>query len=282
MDSNKQAYVAETGAWSNYDAKKDATIVYVDEPSSADFGLAVPAMVADVILDRNRFMVKVFDWMGIGLAVTAVTAYAVAHSAVLPYMLHHTGLFFLLLLLELVAVHWLAAAAPNMAPGTAIALFLSYAVMNGATLAPLLRIYTDGSVAAAFVSATCVFVSMSAYGYATKRDLTSVGSLSIMALWGVILAMIVNTLMQSAVFDYLVSCVTIILFVGITAWDAQRIRKMGEALGNKGGESSLTGVAIVGALALYLDFLNIFIHLLKIFGKLREGKLEVSDFGVSQ
>ena len=252
----------------NNNNEKDTHVVYITSPlpGQGEPDLGLPDMVHDMLWDKNKFMVRVFDLMTIALGITAAVSYFLSESSFLPWMNAHPNFVIALLIVKLLLVHGLAATAPRLSPAVATTAFFAYAVMNGIVLSPIFQIYTSGSIVSAFTSATIVFLTMSCYGYSTKKDLTSMGSLLIMSLWGIIVALIINAFLRHPMVDLLLSIVIIIVFTGLVAYDAQKIKKIGEALGGAGNHSSFTGLAIIGALELYLDFLNLFIHILKIFG----------------
>ena len=252
----------------NNNNNKDTHVVYITSPlpGQGEPDLGMPEMVHDLMWDKNKFMVRVFDLMTIALGITATVSYFLSESSFLPWMNHHPNFVIGLLIVKLLLVHGLAATAHRLSPAVATSAFFLYAVMNGIVLSPIFQIYTNGSIVSAFTSATIVFLTMSCYGYSTKKDLTSVGSLALMALIGVIIALVVNAFLQHPLVDMLLSIVVVCVFVCLVAVDAQKIKKIGEQLGGAGNHESFTGLAIIGALELYLDFINLFIYILKLFG----------------
>lgn len=210
-------------------------------------------------------MSRVYGWMTVGLLVTSATAAATAYATpISDFVFGNAAVFIGLLLLELLLVVALSAAAPRLPPGPATALFLGYAALNGVTLSAILLLYTGASIASTFAIAAGTFAAMSLYGLATKRDLTRLGNLALMALIGIILASLVNLFFQSAAIYWLVTYLGVAIFVGLTAADTQKIRRAMAAPTAGGGT-----IAIVGALTLYLDFINLFLLLLRIFGRPR-------------
>lgn len=214
--------------------------------------------VADV---ERRFMAGVYRWMTLGLGVTALVAWAVASSeAALRFVVGNRLVFFGLIVAELVLVVVLAARAARMSAAKAGGLFLLYSALNGATLSVVLLAYTGTSVALAFVCTAATFGAMSVYGTVTKRDLSSWRSFLFMGLIGVVIASVVNLFLRSSMMSFVISCAAVVVFTGLAAYDTQRLRAMARA----GGGSE--GLAVNGALALYLDFVNLFLALLRLLG----------------
>lgn len=242
-------------------------VIFVDESPSSTI---LPTMISDMLFhDRARFFNRCLDIMSIGLLITAGVAHALAHTdGALPWLVSHPGVVMFMLMAQLMFVHVISGNVHGgyMAPQTAIGCFVVYSILNGITLAPLYTIYTEGSIVSAFISAAIMFISCSAFGYATKYDLATPGGAAIASLWGVIVAMIVNGMVGSRWVDMAISIVVVLLFVAITAWDAQRIRDLSEQLGRNGDRAHFTGLAVLGATMLYLDFLNMFLHILRLFG----------------
>jgi FtsH-binding integral membrane protein len=250
------------------DGKSAAHVVYVDNDDHGGVSL-VPKLVADMLTDRNRFMNRVFDLCFIAISITTAVAWGMSHTpSVMQWLHEHPNVIFFLLLAEVIFVQFAAAgcASGAITGKSAVACLVAYSVMNGITLTPICAIYTEKSLVTAFGSAAALFFGMSCYGYATKRDLTTPGSAAVSALWGIIAAMFINAFVGSSVVETFISVVVVVLFVGITAYDAQRIRQLGEQLGAAATMEELTGVAVVGALLLYLDFLSLFLHILRLFG----------------
>ncbi|WP_147822173.1 Bax inhibitor-1/YccA family protein [Salidesulfovibrio onnuriiensis] len=225
----------------------------------------------------NAFMRGIYAWMGAGLALTAVLAWWVANTpAALGLLLNidfATGtqgtpvLLYGLFLAELGIVFYLSARVASMNPGTATGLFLLYSGLNGVTLSPILLAYTGQSVAATFFVSAGMFGAMSLYGLLTKKDLTSWGSLLFMGLIGMIIAMVVNIFLQSQMMSFVISGVGVVLFTGLTAYDTQKFKTMGEVMPNDA--AAVRRGSILGALTLYLDFINLFLMLLRIMGNRR-------------
>jgi uncharacterized protein len=218
--------------------------------------------------EQQRFMVRVYNWMGAGLALTGgMSWYVSTNETILNILVTNPMLFMVLFLVEIGLVFYLAARVMRMSASQAMGVFFLYAGLNGVTLAPLFLLYTNASLASTFAVTAGMFGAMSFYGYTTKKDLTSWGSFLFMGLIGIILASIVNMFMQSSAIYWIVTYAGILIFVGLTAYDTQKIKEM-NILGNEGTDED-TKEAIRGALKLYLDFINLFIMLLRVMGDRR-------------
>lgn len=212
----------------------------------------------------SAFLWKVYGWMAIGLGLTAVVAFAVAGSPdLLRALVGNRLVFFGLVIAELALVVYLSARAVRMAPGAAAGLFALYSALNGVTLSVVLLAYTGESVATTFVVTAGMFGSLALFGSTTKRSLAGAGQFFMMGLVGLILASIVGLFWHNDALQFLISVVGVIVFTGLTAWDAQRLKQMALAL----SEGQAGGYAIVGALSLYLDFVNLFLMLLRFTGR---------------
>ena len=229
---------------------------------------AYAADMPTVVLQERTFVSKVYGWMAFALFVTAMVAMGVANTpAVRNVVLGNRAIFFGLIIGELVLVIALSAAIARISAATATIMFVIYSAVNGLTLSVIFVVYTDASIASTFFITGGTFAAMSVYGYFTKRDLTSIGNLCFMALIGLILASLVNIFLQNAMLYWIVTYVGILIFVGLVAYDTQRIKQIARA-GIEEGEAAQKG-AILGALRLYLDFINLFLLLLRIFGRRR-------------
>lgn len=212
------------------------------------------------------FMGHVYRWMTIGLGVTAFTAYAVAGSPALMEAIFGNFLIMVVLIVAQIGlVVALSAAIHKLSAGTATGIFLLYALLNGLTLSSIFIVYPIGNIANAFLTCTGMFLAMSVYGTVTKRDLTGMGSFLFMGLIGIIIAMIVNIFLASSMLDFVISCAGVIIFTGLTAYDTQKLRQFGEAAPLDDATAVRRG-ALLGALTLYLDFINLFLMLLRLFG----------------
>lgn len=211
-------------------------------------------------------MRKVYVWMTLALVITGITAYGVASSPnIMMWLVQKPAILWGLIIAELALVLTVSAAINRLSLTTATLLFVLYSVLNGATLSLIFMVYTLTSIASVFFITAGTFGVMAAYGYFTKRDLTSLGKLLLMALIGLIIASVVNIFfVKSSGFDLIVSYIGVLIFVGLTAYDTQKIKQM-LALQTDMGEGAQK-IALMGALSLYLDFINLFLHLLRIFG----------------
>jgi hypothetical protein len=217
---------------------------------------------------ERAFIAGVYGWMCFGLVVTAVVALMVAFSEDLRRMiLGQPKVIMGLIIGELVLVMALSWLIGRISSTVATVLFTLYAAMNGLTLSAVFVIYTLGSVATVFFVTAGTFGAMSVYGFTTKRDLTSIGNLCFMALIGLIIASVVNIFMRSPVVYWVTTYAGVLIFVGLTAYDTQRIKRIGAEVDAASEDGRK--LAVMGALALYLDFINLFLRLLRIFGRRR-------------
>ncbi len=212
----------------------------------------------------SAFLWKVYSWMAIGLGLTAVVAFLVAGSPeLLRTLVSNRLVFFGLVIAELGLVFYLSARATRLAPGVAAGLFALYSALNGITLSVVLLAYTGESVTTTFVVTAGMFGALALFGSTTTKSLAGAGQFFMMGLVGLILAAIVGVFWHSDALQFLISVVGVIVFTGLTAWDAQRLKQMALAL----PEGQVGGYAIVGALSLYLDFINLFLMLLRFTGR---------------
>ena len=213
-------------------------------------------------------MRKVYLWMTFALVITAFTAYYVAsNETILSAIINNQAIFWGLIIAEMVLVFSVTAAINKLSLTVATLLFVLYSVINGATMSFLLMIYTASSVVSVFFITAGTFAAMAAYGYFTKTDLSSWGKYLIMALIGLIIASIVNIFTQSSGLQLILNYAGVLIFVGLTAYDTQKIKVM-LLQATDAGEGAQK-IALMGALSLYLDFINLFIHLLRILGDRR-------------
>jgi len=236
-----------------------------------DFGrLRTPTVPTSPVAVAERvsaFLRSVYGWMCVGLALTALVALQVASSpTLLRTLVANQFLFLGLIVAELGLVFYLSARAARLAPGTATALFVVYAALNGVTLSFVFLAYTGESVASTFVVTAGMFGAMALYGSTTKRSLAGVGQFLFMGLIGLVLASLVGIFWHNDALQFVISAVGVIVFTGLAAWDAQRLKQMALAI----PDGQVGSMAIVGALALYLDFINLFLFLLRFFGGRRE------------
>ncbi len=214
---------------------------------------------------ERRFMAAVYRWMTFGLLVTSGVAFYVATTpAVLQVIFGNKLVFWGLIIAQFGLVIALSAAVNKLSAGVAGALFLLYSALTGATLSVVLLAYTGASVASAFAVTAGTFMAMSIYGTVTKKDLTSWSTFLFMGLIGIVIASVVNIFMKSSMISWVVSAAAVVVFTGLTAYDTQRLRRMA-ALGG-----TVAALPVNGALALYLDFINLFLSVLNIFGGRRD------------
>jgi uncharacterized protein len=215
----------------------------------------------------SAFLWKVYGWMAIGLGLTAVVAFAVAGSPdLLRVLVGNRLVFFALIIAELGLVFFLSARADRLAPGTAAGLFALYSALNGVTLSVILIAYTGESVTMTFVVTAGMFGALALFGSTTKRSLAGFGQFFMMGLIGLILASVLGMFWHNDALQFLISVVGVIVFTGLTAYDAQRLKQMALAL----PEGQIGAYAVVGALSLYLDFINLFLMLLRFTGSRRD------------
>lgn len=214
----------------------------------------------------SAFITRVYAWMTLALSITALTAYLTLSSETLLSIIFGNKLvFFGLIIGELLLVGSLVVAVKKMSPTIATLIFIGYSALNGLTLASIFLIYTEGSIALTFFITAGTFAIMSIYGYTTKADLTKIGNLAFMALIGVILASIINFFLESETLYWIISYLGVAIFVGLVAYDTQKIKEMSYEIDHASDEGKKASV--LGALTLYLDFINLFLFLLRLFGR---------------
>jgi uncharacterized protein len=241
----------------------------------ADAGLAIDEGL-------RAYMLKVYNYMGIGLVVTGLVAYFTYTLSFVEQAGNIVGLTALGTALFASPLQWVVMLAPlafvlvlvlvlsfginKLSPAVTQILFWAFAAVMGLSLASIFAVYTGGSIAKVFFISAAMFGGMSLYGYTTKRDLTQIGSFLIMGLFGLIIASIVNVIWPSGPLGFAISVVGVVIFLGLTAWDTQKIK---ESYSEGMGRDYETKGAVMGALSLYLDFLNLFLMLLRLFGQQR-------------
>jgi uncharacterized protein len=237
-----------------------------NQPSWNQPPVASPQL-ADVRDERvGAFLSKVYSWMFFGLLVTAVTAFAVASSpAIIEIVFLNRLVFWGLLIAQLGLVFYLSARVDKVAPTTAAALFILYSALTGVTSSVILLLYTGASITSTFIITAGMFGATAVFGTVTKRSLAGMGQFLFMGLIGLILASIVGLFWQSDALQFVISVVGVLVFTGLTAWDAQRLKQMAVAL----PDGRVGAYAVVGALSLYLDFINLFFFLLRFTGNRR-------------
>lgn len=224
-----------------------------------------PIVSADAQLRQSSIINQVYAWMTAGLMVTGAVAAYTANSAVLLNLIFGNPFgIWVLFIAQIAMVIGLSAGIGRLAPATATALFVGYAALNGLTLASIFLVYTRASIASTFFITAATFALMSFYGYVTKRDLTRMGSLLFMALIGLVLASLVNFFLRSTGLYWIITYAGVLIFIGLVAWDTQKIKNLSRQATD---DTSARRIAILGSLMLYLDFVNLFLFLLRIFGR---------------
>jgi len=215
----------------------------------------------------NSFVRSVYNWMAIGLALTGFVAYSVANMPEVQQVIFGSGIiFFGLIIAQLALVFVISSRIYKMQAGTATSLFLLYSALNGATLSSIFLAYANSTITSTFFVCSATFVACSIYGYTTRRDLTSMGGFLTMGLIGIVIASLANLFFQSSAVGTIVSYIGVLVFVGLTAYDTQAIKNMALAQPADIDAGAVRKGAIIGALKLYLDFINLFLMLLRIFG----------------
>ena len=225
-------------------------------------------VLKDVKLRENALMKNVYLWMTLGLAITAATSFGVSQSvAMIRFFLLNPIVTIAVFIAQIVLVIMLSGRVERLSKGAAIGIFIGYSALTGITLSSIFIAYTGTSILTAFISALAVFAGGAIYGAVTKKSLKSWGAFLSMGLFGLIIASLVNLIFPSSILNMLVSVVGVVLFTGLTAWDSQRIADMNAQFGQDMTSEELTKIGILGALDLYLDFINIFLYLVRIFGR---------------
>jgi uncharacterized protein len=221
-----------------------------------------------IALEQQRFMTKVYGWMSLALAITGILAFYVASiPELVGFVVGNRLVFLLIILAEFGMVWYLSSSVAKMSAQTATVVFLLYAAANGLTFSVIFLRFTMASIGTTFLVSGGTFGATSLYGYVTKRDLTSIGSFAVMSLFGLVIASFVNIFWRNDTFYWITTYAGVIIFVALTAYDTQKIKEM-NVLGNEGSEADRKE-AIMGALRLYLDFINLFLYLLRLFGRRR-------------
>ena len=228
---------------------------------------SIPLDKARAQVRVNEFIRSVYNWMAIGLGLTGVVAFYVSNSETLIKLIFGNQIiFFGLIIGELILVFTISARVHKMQASTATSLFVLYAALNGATISAIFLIYTKSSITSTFFICAATFVSSSIYGMVTKRDLTSMGQFMFMGLIGIVIASVVNLFVRSSGMSLIVSYIGVVVFVGLTAYDTQKLRTMALSQPDNLDSGTVRKGAILGALTLYLDFINLFLMLLRILG----------------
>jgi len=215
---------------------------------------------------QSALMRSVYTWMTLALVITGFVSMYVAKSyTLLSVIMQNSMAFWGLIIAELGLVWYLSARINKMSFTTATVLFIVYSILNGVTLAFIFLIYTMSSIATTFFVTAGTFGVMALFGYVTKKDLTRIGSLCIMGVIGIIIASVVNMFLHNSMMDLIISCIGVLLFVGLTAYDSQKIKQLLTADDIEVNETTQK-IALMGAMTLYLDFINLFLYLLRLFG----------------
>ena len=218
----------------------------------------------------NTLFRKVYQYMALGLILTSLTAWLTASSPAMLRMFYGSATpLIIVAVAELGLVFYLSATIAKHSASTSLLLFGLYSILNGITCSAVLLVYTQESVYTAFLSTAGMFGAMSVYAMYTKRDITTWGSFLQMGLWGLIIAMVINIFVGSTMAETVISVMGIIIFMGLTAYDTAKIKSIAEDSGMN-DDKAIGKVAVIGALALYLDFINLFLYLIKLFGKRRD------------
>lgn len=232
----------------------------------SDFRGYPQAGVQSTSVDQGlrAYMIRVYNYMAIGLVITGLVGFATLNSGLMP-VLFGTPLKWVVLLAPLAMVMYLSFRVQTMSFASAQIAFWVFSALMGVSLTPIALVYTGASIAKVFFITSAAFASVSLYGYTTKRDLTSMGAFMFMGLIGIIIASVVNIFLHSSALGFALSIIGVLVFTGLTAWDTQKIK----AMYYQGNVATLGHSAIMGALQLYLDFINLFTSLLNLFGDRR-------------
>lgn len=217
---------------------------------------------------KNTFLSRVYGWMTLALVISGVTAFLAATNETIIRLTIGNGFGFLILAVaELALVWWLTASIHKISSGAAFFAFILYSVLNGVTLSSVFLVYKIESIFMVFFISAGMFAAMAVYGTVTKSSLSSFGKYFAMALVGIIIASLVNFLLRSPMLDWFLSIITVVIFTGLTAYDAQ---KMLAVSNNASDDEVFKKASVIGALELYLDFINIFLAMLRLFGRRRD------------
>ena len=220
----------------------------------------------EIIAETQRFFVKVYGWMSVALIITGLVAvWASSNQTIMRIILDKEYVFVSLLVFEFLLVMFLVGWIKKISSQTATLILILYSGLNGLTLSVIFLVFTTDSIASTFFITAGTFAIMSVYGYFTKTDLTNLGNLLLMALFGLILSTIINIFFQNELLYWITTFAGILIFIGLIAYDTQKIKKL-NIIGNEGKDEDKKE-SIMGALTLYLDFINLFLDLLRLFGK---------------
>lgn len=221
-------------------------------------------VIEKATVQQAQLIRKVYTWMFAALLITAGVAYRVSSSEQLLGMIFSSKMSFYGLIIAQIGIVWyLSSRIQTLTLLTATILFAAYSVLMGVTMSAIFVVYTQASISSTFLITACTFGVMSLYGYTTKKDLTSWGGILLMGVVGIIIASLVNIFLASSMFEFIISCVGVLIFVGLTAYDTQKIKGM---LQNQTDDEQGQKIALLGSLTLYLDFINLFLFLLRLLG----------------
>jgi hypothetical protein len=226
----------------------------------------IPTQVQSLDQRVTQVMKRVYVKMFLALILSAAAAWLVSSTELIYYMFQNSWSYWFLIILEFGLVIGLSAGINKLSSPVATLLFVLFSIVNGLSLSPIFLIYTQASIVKTFVITSAVFGAMSVYGYTTSNDLSRMGSFLIMALWGVIICSLINIFWHSSTMEWIISFVGVAIFIGLTAWDTQKIKEMAAQM----PEAGYGRLATIGALSLYLDFINLFLYLLRFFGNNRD------------
>ncbi len=249
---------------------------YIEIQDNYDRGGYTHSTTSTGVTTFSGIMSRVYMWMTAALLLTAGTAYFTASSpALLQLIFGNSIAIWVLFIAELGLVMAVSAGINRLSPTTATTLFLLYSVVNGLTLSVIFFAYELGTIYQAFAASALTFGAMSLYGYTTKKDLSGLGSYLIMGLIGIIIASVINIFWGNSMMDAIITYIGVFIFVGLTAYDTQKIKQMSAAVeaGSQMGYVDAAAprrIAIIGALTLYLDFINLFLYILRLFGRSRD------------
>lgn len=249
---------------------------YIEIKDNYDRGSYARSSAPSSVTTLSAVMSRVYAWMTAALLLTAGTAYITATTPALLQLIYgNSAAIWVLFLGELGLVMGISAGITRLSPTTATALFLLYSVVNGLTLSSIFFAYSMGTIYQAFAAAALTFGGLSLVAYTTKKDLSGLGGILIMALIGLIIASVINIFWGNSAMDAIITYVGVFIFVGLTAYDTQKIKQMSYAVeqGSVMGYTDAAAprrIAILGALTLYLDFINLFLYILRLFGRSRD------------
>lgn len=223
------------------------------------------------ITKTNSFIRSVYNWMALGLGLTGLTSFYISNNPALINMIFANRMIPMVLFIGLIIlVGALSARINKIQASTATGLYAVIAIVYGISLAPIFLVYTATSIATTFFVCSATFISASIFGMVTKKDLTGLGQFLMMGLWGMIIAIVINWFVGSTMLQTIISCVGVLIFTGLTAYDTQKLKQMAYTLPDNATGAMIRKGAIMGALSLYLDFMGLFIYLLQFLGVTRD------------